>query len=557
MAGFEPALDAVSPNAGGGGLVDIAVRSSQAGVPQAVLLPVLGPFVVGCMGVDDHQRPITEGDRPSCFGSGEGRARLAPGELELAFMLNNNARQLEVPFATLRGVRAGDWVELENLSSGEVRRRRVSARGTLMVSVAADALTGPERRGVLGLRDGDSAPVAPSSVLALGDGLVLRHFSGADGEAPRDPVTGEMDTEVRLEATPLAVVERFEREVVFQGAVYGAGQPLVALQEGLGLERNDPRFRRFMGLAQTAIGPGDPAIWSPHASLEPLEVSYGGYGGGHTRVLHMPTVGDQQVPVNTGVAAARAGGVLGSWLRDEGRFPDPRYGWRELFQPLSGVVGAAGRSADQLLIDRFVVEGDASLGRFDGVAREAGLELVADAGRGESLAPFVLFDIDDVSDGEARFSCGDDDWSAMNGESGCTEGLRASGGRVPVPYLPGGLRVTVAREGGGADALRIPLLRPAGQHGIYNAQPFRPFDADAFMVNFTTRYLGTRGERVDHLSGCDCSASLIPSYSLNGAPTFPMRGGRACGEGELRVCDAACAEGWGIASAPQVECVVP
>ena len=62
-AGAEPTLNAVSPNAGGGGLVDIAVRSSQQGVPQAVVLPMLGPFVVGCLPTDGHERPITE-ERP-------------------------------------------------------------------------------------------------------------------------------------------------------------------------------------------------------------------------------------------------------------------------------------------------------------------------------------------------------------------------------------------------------------------------------------------------------------------------------------------------------------
>ena len=56
-AGAEPTLNAVSPNAGGGGLVDIAVRSSQR-VPQAVVLPMLGPFVVGCLPTDGHERPI-------------------------------------------------------------------------------------------------------------------------------------------------------------------------------------------------------------------------------------------------------------------------------------------------------------------------------------------------------------------------------------------------------------------------------------------------------------------------------------------------------------------
>ena len=56
-AGAEPGLDAVSPNAGGAGLVDIAVRSKQAGVPDAVVLPMIGPLIVGCLPTDD-QKPL-------------------------------------------------------------------------------------------------------------------------------------------------------------------------------------------------------------------------------------------------------------------------------------------------------------------------------------------------------------------------------------------------------------------------------------------------------------------------------------------------------------------
>ncbi|MCB9537662.1 MAG: hypothetical protein H6704_15530 [Myxococcales bacterium] len=38
--------------------------------------------------------------------------------------------------------------------------------------------------------------------------------------------------------------------------------------------------------------------------------------------------------------------------------------------------------------------------------------------------------------------------------------------------------------------------RPDGQHGVDDAQPFRVFDSDASMVNFTTRFLGTAGRVV-------------------------------------------------------------
>jgi len=574
LAGAEPALDAVSPNAGGGGLVDIAVRSSQQGVPQAVMLPVLGPFVVGCLPQDDHQKPLKEGEGKSCFRSsgytpreggealGEGeKGSLKFNELELAFLLNNNARQREISFAKLSDVSPGDWIELENLDNGEVKRRRVDLRGRVMVSVPADALTAPERRHILGLGDDDQEPVLFQETTELGDRLVIRHYKSATAErlTAREEADNSYSTSERLGGEPAAVIDRFMWAVPFQGTIYPQDAILVAPQEGLGIERNSPRLRRFLGLAQMALGPGDPAIWSEHIGITPLDIPYDpGHPGGHTRALQMPTVGDSQVPTNTGIAAARAAGVMGDWRRDEARFPDPHYGWRELFQPYVRANDQRAPdlqpSIDQLLIDRFVVEGDASLQRWRAPISSATIEFSIDEGAEEALHPYVLFDIDNISDGEASFSCGDEDWSAQNGEFQCPDDWRDRAQRFPVPYDVEGLRLNRERGDERYDALRIPLLRPAGQHGIYNPQPFRVFDADAFMVNFTTRYLASAGASVTHESGCECSASSIPNYTLNDVDYYPMRTTRLCEESELKLCSASCSSAWGIRNTSKAEC---
>lgn len=577
LAGAEPALDSVSPNAGGAGLVDIAVRSSQQGVPQAVMLPVLGPFVVGCLPQDDHQAVLKEGEGKSCFRSagytpqldredglpdGE-RAKLNWNEMEFAFLLNNNARQRELTFAKLSNVESGDWIELENLNNGEVKRRRVDQRGRVMVSVASDALTAPERRSILNLSETDRDPVLFSETTLLGDRLVIRHYKSAVVESliSRDPEVNTYQTTNRLGGEPHGIVDTFMWELPFQGTIYAKGATLVAPQEGLGIDRNTPRLRRFLGLAQMALGPGDPAIWSEHIALTPLSIPYDHFQGGHTRALQMPTVGDSQVPTSTGIAAARISGVMGDWKRDETQYPDPRYGWRELFQPMkrasSGDEQSESLSIDQLLIERFVVEGDPHLHRWRNPIQTSSIEYQANEEQGEQIHPFSLFDIENVSDGEARFSCGDEDWSAMNGEFQCSERWRERAQVFPVPYDVDGLRLNRQRGKDRYDALRIPLLRPAGQHGIYNPQPFRVFDADAFMVNFTTRYLATRGSSVTHEAGCDCSASQIPEYELAGTPYYPMRTTRSCERTELRLCNQECSKAWGISTQTTAQCIVP
>ena len=125
-----------------------------------------------------------------------------------------------------------------------------------------DALTASERRTTLGLKDGDTEPVLFQETTLLGDRLVVRHYRHATIEEglTRDPETGEYESDELIEAEPVFELTRTMWPVTFQGAIYPKTAPLVALQEGLGLDRNSPEYRRFMGLAQTAIGPGDPAI---------------------------------------------------------------------------------------------------------------------------------------------------------------------------------------------------------------------------------------------------------------------------------------------------------
>jgi hypothetical protein len=251
----------------------------------------------------------------------------------------------------------------------------------------------------------------------------------------------------------------------------------------------------------------------------------------------MPTLGDNNVPVATGVSQGRASGLLGSWQRDEARF-GPEVGWREIF----AVDPRYGRSIERELEARYVIEGDH---RFQRYAENP-------------VNPDVLYDIDNVSDGAMQFSCGDSDWSASIGENECPADVAGQEVFFDVPNPEPGneLRINRPRGDGTYDAFRVPMLRPAGQHGIYNAQPFREFDADAFMVNFTSRFLGSRGRLVDHPAACDCNASRIPQYTLDGFNEFPGIQ-RACTPDDLNVCSAACAEAWGIVTPDFAVCGSP
>jgi hypothetical protein len=256
----------------------------------------------------------------------------------------------------------------------------------------------------------------------------------------------------------------------------------------------------------------------------------------------MPTIGDSQVVAATGVALGRTAGLLGSWRRDPANYK-AEHGWRALLTP----DPRYGVSIEEWLRKNWVIEGDPRLQRW----------------AGHDYNPHVLFDPDNVSDGKAAFVCAPDaphEWS--KGEFLCP---KVEPGTPPftVPHPEPGkeLRQARKRDDGSYDAFRMPLLRPAGQHGIYNPQPFRVFDADAYMVNYTARFMASKGRQVEHVQGCDCSYRSRGGFSFNGQANGPgLDDVATCDDANPvygKICTPACADAWGLHSPPVTACSVP
>ncbi len=110
-APLEPAFVAAAPISPGGGLSDVAVRSLQQGVPELVMLPMLGPLLLG--------RPVE-------------------GGTELAFYLPSSFHEVEVPVARLPALAPGARVRLMNLDNGERAEAQVDALGGFRFAVACD-----------------------------------------------------------------------------------------------------------------------------------------------------------------------------------------------------------------------------------------------------------------------------------------------------------------------------------------------------------------------------------------------------------------------------------
>jgi hypothetical protein len=111
----EPSVVAAVPISTGGGLIDVTIRSLQEGVPEAVMLPTLGPLVLGLP--DDA----------------------AGGVPTVALYVNDAYAEALVPVHAFDGALPGDGVRATNLRSGEARLGVVDGDLRFRVALPVDA----------------------------------------------------------------------------------------------------------------------------------------------------------------------------------------------------------------------------------------------------------------------------------------------------------------------------------------------------------------------------------------------------------------------------------
>lgn len=312
-----PEVTAWAPIVPGGGTLDIGVRTEIGGAVEALVGRLLTPLFLG-------------------YPDGS-------GGLDIIQMVNSVTEMVELPVAHLDSLPAGGRIEVENLRTGSLRAGHIPEDGSFRVGIAADGLDPYEKKVLAGLPDapdGQSYEVPDND--GLGDLLILRVYDAS--------------------GSLLRTIDTWEQDVVHEGVTMRAGSPLVAASHGLGKIRGTPELRRLAMVLAGALEPGDAIAYAPHFFLEPFEA----LGGEPTNVLLAPTPGDMIVCINTGIALARAAGLV------EWQEVDDRYG----------------TTVDQWLIDRQVIRGLEEFGPYTG----------ADG------TP-VLFDADDFDEGT-------DDWGA-------------------------------------------------------------------------------------------------------------------------------------------------
>lgn len=525
LSGIHGAIDAyvtaASPGSGGGGLTDIGVRSFQGGVIEAVLLRLWGPLLVS----------VPSEERPKCTGvldeAGDCTVCEA-GEMSVRWVMPdvNDTGELEITCVDPHDMRETTAL-VRNLDNKELKCARVEADGRVRIGVPAtqgDRIIVSLYKGEDVVEDYDSCALTVDV-----EEPKLRIDTYGKGRFLQDQKNG---SETAVCAAPTCGL--------FQGAFYGEDAPLIAPAEGYGQIRQTPPLRRFLQLAQVALEPGDPVSFAPYYAIRQMTDPFGKPIEPHA-VLTINTIGDMNVPLNSGIAFARATGAL-PFLRPDQLAKYPEYADYVTPEALFDALG--GKTPNQDLIETDVVEGITALARhpaqpacatsanaalngtysngdeeplecYPAGCATADVECVGNAYCDETadrcLPPPVgqlvcdeaLYDADDLDEGAqlyfeqsavvphrlVRYTA-----SAVSSSVDTVWEPRLNG----VPFGPDGPWTPDAnrRVTGLLDAYVV----PQGVHTFVNGNPCESFDTGTYLTNLVARFFQTDGTDVYYLS---------------------------------------------------------
>lgn len=544
---IDPYVTAAVPGSGGGGLTDIGVRSFQGGVVEAVLLRIWGPLLV----------TVPAGSRQSCEDARDkSRCTLcSESQVSLRWVLPdvNGTGEVEVTCLEQAAIR-DTTVLVRNLDNDQVRCASVDDQQRFRIGLPAAA--GDQVN--VSFWQGRHAVGSYAECLLVGEPAhVLTVDSWGVGAYGEGAVNGAET------ATCSAVTC-----AGFQGSFFGQGSPLVAPGDGFGHIRQTPALRRFIGLAQAALEPGDPISFAPLYALRPNTDPNGNAIAAHA-VLTLNTIGDMNVPINAGIAFARATGAL-PFLRPDQAARYPEY--QDFVTPQKLFDGLGGRTPNQALIDQHVIEGITALARHPADAACANSANQAPVGAtfldrdgeeqacyptgcsaeteadketrvcfpgthceipaGEELGSCVanllgahkceeaLWDADDLDEGQQQYHEQHD--AVPHRLARLTASVRSSSlEQVWAPRLQGqpfssdatGWQPQPAPQGR-LTALLNAYVVPEGEHTFVNGEPCQAFDHGTYLTNLVARFFQTDGTDLYYLShpaSHHCLAEETPS----------------------------------------------
>ena len=331
---IDPAFVAAAPVSGGGGFVNVAVRSRL--TPDPVLEEVLGPLVVA---VPASARPPASDGTPATQCTGQ--------QMSVRWVVNNLLDSTEVEIACLEPTELGSGMTVVVQNDTLLSRAcaRTASDGSFRVPLPT-TLGNAVEIGIYGAPDAvDSyatCNVTPGTPFVRGIGTW--------------EVAATSYTAVATEGLTCTSASGCQQ---YWQTFYPVGSPLVAPQEGLGYFRQSPDFRKLMNLAQAALDPADPINFAKLYMLAP-PVDMSGAPMPPRPILDVHTVGDFLVPTATGMAFSRAAGLL-PFLPPGAADTMPEYADWATPQALWSAWG--GKSPDQAMIDSYEMEGVARMKR--------------------------------------------------------------------------------------------------------------------------------------------------------------------------------------------------
>ncbi len=482
-------VTATASISGGGGLTDIATRSSL--VPESVLEQVLSPLLVA---VPAKERPQSgTGKNTRCVGD----------QRSVRLVLNDLTSSRELEIACLNGPELGPdmTVVLTNGSNNEVRCARARDLGRFRIPIPATI--GDDLR-VDVFREKDlvdsyktcrvpegSAPVRTIDTFEQAE---IGELKTADGAPTCDNTVAAFGLP---DGTPCTQ---------FRGLFYPVGSALVAPQEGLGLRRQSPEFRRLISLTQAAVDPSDPINFAAYYYRK-HGTAPDGSDLPPRPVMEFNTDGDPLVPNSTGYAFARATGAVPIFSPDVGaKFPEYANftAPRRLYDMLGRVT------PDELLARNFAFEGLSRLGRTHAGAacQENRVPATAACPNGPKKNPSfcaqALSDVDFLAEGTDLYAAPHPDVpmrlvrsAALTPTDAATEELAWSPRLGGAPFSPDPK----------TSAPAVPLvgvvnayINPLGQHVWVNGDSCKAFDDAVYYDHLLIRFLATRGTDVYFLS---------------------------------------------------------
>jgi hypothetical protein len=523
QGGVDANLTAVAPVSGGGALTDIGVRTFQPGVVEAVQMRLMSPLIISVPAEAriDYQ---TDASGKTIFGADgkpipkpkdhQSRTICDAGQRSVRFFVVdlNAEREIEIACANEDEIADGMDVIVANTSNSEVRCAKVTPvnsdfAGTAQFRVGVPASVGdrlyfaayaPPDGAVQAVRAyGSDCTPLPGAKLAK----EITSFSGIGDEPCPDDTSGA-------------------RCIDYDATTYPIGSRLVSVADGYGLRRQSPDLRKLAMLAQIALDPADPITFAPYYYVKP-KIDPFGNPAPPTAILTIDTVGDQNVPVNTGIAQARVHGAV-PFLRPDN---PAAHDYPDYVAPQKLIDLLGGKTPNQVLLDEHVIEGIARLGRHPAGATCAPNVNATMAGCStdtkypdRSVCDDALFDVENLSEGAITFhpqTLGFPLRLARIAKSATEAELTSIWGpRLSQPWTPGGP----------IGATLQPYIVPEGVHGFLPPDPCKLWDDGAYLSNILAHFFRSGGTDLWYASHPMIDPTKPDSDHRCAAVTDPSKG---------------------------------